>query len=194
MLAGGLTKATAALLDAHHLRQEAGQFITEQQKHQAELEKLHAEAPNEPGAEFPDDWLDKAERLAQDQGISSVVILQTVAALLDKAPWARLESLAWNKQTAQEEDESAPPAKNEPQSPQTTNPKHVSTETPQIGIELEISHIGGEPPQIAANKLVSLWQQQHGSTMKAHIDSGTARLRLDATLTLPEPEKREKSP
>jgi hypothetical protein len=190
MLATGLTKATAALVDAHHLRQETGQFVAEQQQHQTGLEKLSAEAHDEPGAEFPDDWLDKAERLAQDQGISSVVILQTIAALLDKAPWARLESLAWNAAR----DESAAPAENESQTPQTADPKHVSAETLPIGIELEISLIGGEPPQIAANKLVSLWQQQHGSTMKAHIDPGTARLRLDATLPLPEPEKREKAP
>jgi hypothetical protein len=168
MLAAGLTKTAAALIDAHHLRQETGQLVAEQQKHQTELEKLNAAALDEPDVDIPDDWLDKIESLAQDRGIAPVVILQTVAALLDKAPWAQLESLAWNKQPAQGKDE--------------------------ISIELEISLTGNEPPQIAADKLISLWQQQHASLMKAHIDSSTAHLRLDATFILPVQEKREKAP
>jgi hypothetical protein len=176
MLAAGLTKATAALIDAHHLRQETGQLAAEQQKHQTELEKLNAEALDEPDVNMPDDWLDKAESLAQDQGIAPVAILQAIAALLDKAPWAQLESLAWKKQDAQEKDESASPG------------------TIPISVELEISLTGNEPPQIAADKLILLWQQQHGSLMKAHIDSRMSHLRLDATLPLPIQEKREKAP
>ncbi|MDR2015707.1 MAG: hypothetical protein LBP99_08870 [Azoarcus sp.] len=193
-LVAGLTKTTAALIDASHLRQEAGLLVTEQQKHQTELEKLNAEALDEPGADTPDDWLDKAEDLAQDQGIAPVVILQTVAGLLDKAPWARLESLVWKKQTAWENGESGSPAKDEPQIPQTANAKHASIGTRPISIELEISLTRNEPPQAAADKLVSFWQQQYGSPIKAHIDSGTAHLRLDATLPLPEQERREKAP
>jgi hypothetical protein len=160
MLAIALTKTASALIASHHLHQETGQLIAEQ--HQAELEKLNTEVLDEPNEDVTDDWLDKAESLAQDQGIAPVVILQAVAALLDKAPWAQLESLTWNKLPT--------------------------------SIELEISFTGNEPPQIAADKLVSLWQQQHGSPMKAHFDSSKARLRLDTTLTLAVQEKREKTP
>ncbi|MDR2208160.1 MAG: hypothetical protein LBE22_04220 [Azoarcus sp.] len=193
MLAAGLTKATAALVDVHHLRQETGQLVAEQQKHQSELERLNTDTLDEPGMDIPDEWLDKAEVLAQDQGIAPVVILQTVAALLDKAPWARLESLAWKKQTAPDKDENTSPANNDkPQDLQAANDAPAGTLP--VSIELEITLIGNEPPQIAADKLVSLWQQQHGSPMKAHIDSGRARLRLDATFAPPVQEKREKAP
>jgi hypothetical protein len=174
MLATGLTKATATLIDTRHLHQETGQLLAEQQKHQAELKTLSTEALDEPGVDIPDDWLDKAEALAQDQGIAPVVILQAIAALLDKAPWAQLESLAWKKQDAQEKGEGA------------------SSGTIPISVELEISLTGNEAPQIAASKLISLWQQQHGSLMKAHIDPGASRLRLDATFT--PPAQREKAP
>jgi hypothetical protein len=167
MLAAGLTKTAAALTDTHRLRQETGQLIAEQQKHQTELEKLNTEPFDDPDADIPDDWLDKAENLAQDQGISPVVILQAVAALLDKTPWVQLESLIWNREPEQGKD---------------------------ISIELEISITGSESPQIAADKLVSIWQQQHDSPMKATIDSGTVHLRLDATFPLSMQEKREKPP
>ncbi|MCL2645067.1 MAG: hypothetical protein FWD51_06380, partial [Betaproteobacteria bacterium] len=91
---GSLGNVTVGFTDATKLRQETGQLIAEQQKLQNELEKLKAETLIEAGADVPNEWLDKAESLAQDTGIAPIDILQAVAGLLDKAPWARLESLA----------------------------------------------------------------------------------------------------
>ncbi|MCL2589347.1 MAG: hypothetical protein FWD67_00380 [Betaproteobacteria bacterium] len=163
----GLASAAARAVDAAHLRQETEQLIAEQRKLQNELEKLGAEAIAEPSADFPDDWFDKAENLVRDAGVAPIDILQAVAGLLDKAPWARLESLAWKKLPTQGLAESVPSA----------------------SIELEISLTDNEPPQTAADRLASSWQQQHGSAMKAHIEPGMARLRLDTTLALPSQEK-----
>jgi len=156
-LTAGLATATTGFIDINHLRQEANQLTAERQKLQNELEKLNAEATSEPGADLPDDWFNEVERLIHDPRIAPVDILQAVASLLDKAPWARLESLTWN----------------------------ASDGTQSSDIELEISLNGNEPPQTAADKLVSLWQQQHASPMRVHIDSDMERLRLETTFSLP---------
>ncbi|MDR2881883.1 MAG: hypothetical protein LBV29_08310 [Azoarcus sp.] len=171
MLAAGLAASTAEFIDTRHLHRETGQLVAEREKLQNELEKLKTEAATESGADFPDDWLDKAESLALDQGIAPISILQAIAGLLDKAPWARLESLTWKR--------------DESQAPQTGDTESLPVDTPLASIELEISLTGNETPKTAADKLVSLWQKQHDSPMRAHIDSGTLLLRLDTTLALP---------
>ena len=190
VLVTGLAIGSAAFIDTRHLRQETEQLIAERQKLQSELESLTAEAITAPGADFPDDWLDKAEGLIRDPGIASIDILQTVASLLDKAPWARLESLVWKKQVAQDEGDS--PDKGALQNVPPGSARNAPDDTPAASIELEISFNGNEAPQVAADRLVSLWQRQHGSPMMAHIDHDMARLRLDATLNLTT--KREKAP
>ncbi|MDR2925695.1 MAG: hypothetical protein LBU76_07110 [Azoarcus sp.] len=170
-LAIGLANAADGFINAARLNQEAEQFAFERQKRQAELDKLNAESTAEAGADFPDDWLAKAESLASDTGIAPLGILQAIAGLLAQAPWARLETLAWKKQPMRE---SAP------------------DDAPSASIVLEISLIGSELPQTAADKLLSFWQQRYGSSMKAHIDPATSRLRLDTTLRLLPREKQEK--
>jgi hypothetical protein len=194
VLAAGLAASATELIDATRLRQETGQLTAERQQLQNELEKLNAKTIADPGADFPDDWLDKTETLANDTGIAPSDILQAVAGLLDKATWARLESLAWKRQTTQDKDESKPSDKNGRQNPQTGNAGDAPVDTPSASIELEISLSNNEPPQTAADKLISLWQQQHDSPMRANIDSGMPRLRLDTALALPAREKLEKAP
>jgi len=194
MLSAGLASATIETIDTTHLRQESGQLIAEQQKLQNELEKLRAEDSVQPPPDYPDDWIDKAESLARDPGVAPTDILQAVAGLLDKIPWARLESLAWKKLPTEVKNDDIPTGKNTPQKPQPddgSNTKNTPNSAASASIELEISLTSNEPLQTAADKLTSLWQQQHGSPMKAHIDPGTARLRLDTTLTLPSLGKRE---
>lgn len=173
--AAGLAGAADEFSDTARLYQETEQLATERQKLQGELDKLNAESSAEPGADFPDEWLSKAENFANDTGIAPLDILQAIAGLLGKAPWARLETLAWEKQPAQDQNESIPDSGS------------------SASITLEISLIGSELPQTAAEKLLSFWQQQHGPSMKAHIDSATSLLRLDAILQLPAQENREKA-
>ncbi|MCL1824478.1 MAG: hypothetical protein FWG26_00795 [Betaproteobacteria bacterium] len=194
VLAAGLAASATELIDATRLRQETGQLTAERQQLQNELEKLNAKTIADPGADVPDDWLDKTETLANDTGIAPANILQAVAGLLDKATWARLESLAWKRQTTQDKDEIKPSDKSERQTPQTGNTGDAPADTPSASIELEISLSNNEPPQTAADKLISLWQQQYDSPMRANIDSGMARLRLDTALALPAREKLEKAP
>ena len=215
VLTAGLAASAAEFSDASRLRHETGQLAVEQQTLQSELEKLRAEATDEPGADFPDNWLDKAEGFIHDEGISPATMLQAVAGLLDKAAWARLEALAWKKQAAQDKGEEASPNKNDPQAPvgaascrplegappadglqnlQAPTTCSALADTPSASIELEISLIGNEAPQSAADRLVSLWQQQRGSPMSAHVNPATARLNLNATLTLPARKKWDKQP
>jgi hypothetical protein len=194
VLAAALATSATAFGDASRLIRETGELVAEQQKLQNELEKLKAEATNEPGADFPDDWFDKAEGFAHDQGIAPAYVLQAVAGLLDKAPWARLEALAWKNRATQDEGEKASPGKSEPQSHRAASAGEALADTPSANIELEISLTGNEPPQASANRLASLWQQQQGSLMSAYVDSAASRLKLDASLTLPSREKREKPP
>ena len=192
VLAIGLVAGTAEFIDTHHLHEETRQLVAERQKLQNELERLTAEAITAPGADFPDDWLDKAENLMRDPGIAPIDILQAVAGLLNKAPWARLESLVWKKQVARDGSEGDSSDKGAPQNAQPGSAENAPGDTPAVSIELEVSINGNEAPQVAADRLVSLWQRQHGSPMMAHIDHDMAHLRLDTTLDLTT--KREKAP
>lgn len=190
-LAIGMASAAVGFVNAAHLHHETGQFIAEQQKLQNELEKLNAETLIEPGADFPDEWFNKAESLIRDPGIASIDILQAIAGLLHKAPWARLESLSWKKLPTQDEGTSTGNQPSQDVQPGKEANAKIPHSAQSASIELEISLTGNEPPQTAADRLVSVWQQQYGLPMKAHIDPGMARLRLDTTLALP---PREKSP
>jgi len=188
MLVVGLASAMSGIVDAAHLRQETGQLIAERQKLQNELEKLNTEALGEPGADFPDDWLDKAETLVRDSGIAPIDVLQAVSGLLDKAPWARLESLAWKKLPTQGKDESPPLGKGTPQNLHPGNSGNIENapgSTASASIEHKISLTHNESPQTAADRLVAYWQQQQDLPMKAQIDPGIARLRLQLALSLP---------
>jgi len=70
IFAAGLATATDEFINTHRLRQETERFTAEQQKLQNELEKLNAESIVEPGADLPDDWLDKVESLIRDTALT----------------------------------------------------------------------------------------------------------------------------
>lgn len=164
--AASLGSAASDFISARHLREEIERLAIEQQAQQNELNRLNAEAQREPQSERLPDWLDQAERLARTPGLASEDALRAVAGLLAEAPWARLESLNWERVETDENGAA----------------RHAR-------IELEIAFSGeAPPPAIAAERLSARWQRQHGSPMQARVESGVARLWLEATLALPQRE------
>ena len=165
-IAASLSSAVSDFISARHLREEIERLAIEQRTQQSELERLNAEAQRAPQSERLSDWLDQAERLARTPGLASVDALRAVAGLLAEAPWVRLESLNWARVETPDENGEV---------------RHTRLE-----LEIVLSGEAPPPPAIAADRLSTRWQRQHGSPMQARVESGVARLWLETTLALPQ--------
>ncbi|MDR0563417.1 MAG: hypothetical protein LBG78_00585 [Azoarcus sp.] len=166
----GVLAAANSFIDAQNLWQEAGRFNAEHRALQNELKQITAQSRPEPGKDFPA-WLEQAERIANEQGISPENVLQAVARLLGEAPWAQLELLVWKK---------APPAQ------KTATASAQENRPVMAALELDITLMGNAPPpHVAADALLAYWQRQQGTEIQLHIEPGMLPTGIKLTLNLP---------
>jgi hypothetical protein len=180
LTASGLGAAAVDFTAAARLHDETAQLAARQRILQDEIDKLDASAARLPGVDEFAAWLDTGERLIRATGIAPATVLQAVADLLAEAPWAHLETLAWERA----QNGHAPALL-----PEFAAKDFPSGDTASAIVALEISLDGNAPPpQAAAAALSAHWQRLHGNPMQAQpgIDTGTALLRLQATLLPPD--------
>ncbi|MDR3213322.1 MAG: hypothetical protein LBT71_05315 [Azoarcus sp.] len=176
-VAASVSAAAIELATAARLRDEAGQLASMQQSLQGDAGKLEAETAQRPASGGFAAWLDAGERLVRAPGIAPAAVLQATADLLNEAPWARLETLAW---------ETAHSERGATLLPEFAAQNLPADATASTIIALEIALGDGAPtPRRAADTLASRWQRLHGAPMQTQIDADTALLQLHATLPPP---------
>jgi hypothetical protein len=179
LAAAGLGAAASDLATAARLRAEADQVAIAQQRLRNEIGRLDATKASQPTASGNElaAWLDAAEPLVHGAGISPGVVLRAVADLLVEAPWARLETLAWEAPRGERDATLLP----------EFVAKDFGADSPSAAvIALEIAlRDDAPPPRNAADTLGAHWLRLHGTPLQARVDADTARLRLHAVLPPP---------
>ncbi|MDR0701875.1 MAG: hypothetical protein LBF61_05595 [Azoarcus sp.] len=172
----GLIAAATDFAAAKSLREEAEQITARQQGLQREIDNLNANAVQAADAGKLDAWLDNYERLVHAKGTAPATVLQAVADLLAEAPWARLETLAW-EQTQSGHTPALLPG--------FATKDFPSGEAASAVVALEISlNANAPPPKPAALSLAARWQRLRGSPAQVEVDGDTALLRFRAALPL----------
>ncbi|GHT86709.1 hypothetical protein AGMMS49543_20530 [Betaproteobacteria bacterium] len=165
-----LAVATQDFVAATALDQDIRQATAAQGRVQDELRQLNARLPaNAVALDTLAPWLDRAEALTHSVGIAPETVLQAVAALMDDAPWAELETLHW---------QIVPPAT--AQTP-STPPGHV-----ELTLNLILS-VDAPHPLRSFAVLESAWKRHDRPLPQIEFDPASARLRFTARLPLPPP-------
>ncbi|MDR2031192.1 MAG: hypothetical protein LBP86_02805 [Azoarcus sp.] len=161
------TTAAVDLVAIHHLRHETGQAEARRLTMENEIGKLEANTGDTASSEALATWLDRAERLVHAPGIAPAAVLDITADLLAAAPWARLDSLAWN-------------------APDGDGPAQDASASADAVVHMTIAlDDTAPPPRAAADALAAHWRHRHGMPARVFVDANGARLRFDAAFKLP---------
>ena len=102
LLVGGcLAAAATAFHSGDELTREHAAIISKQRALQAQIASLENGTHTADANDASGRWLDETERLLKLPGAAPNAVITAVTALLNKAPWAKLESLSWQTERSE---------------------------------------------------------------------------------------------